>query len=224
MRLYPLALVAGLLPIITIHISYLWAASNGHVEWCIPYIDSCTSISATGRSPPESYLFKALMIPSAMFLAAYWWYSCHWLVALGCTARKRRMILLAIAIAASVGLIVYSVMLGSIGENYRLHRRIGVTTFFGLSYLAQLLITNLLGNTHLIRQRYSRWLQSLEISCLTVLLVGLTSIAISIIDDDLYHRIDDAFEWTINLLLCTHVVISALLWKKTGFSSKVELT
>jgi hypothetical protein len=224
MRLYPLALIAGLLPIITINICYLWAASNGHVEWCIPYIDSCASISATGRQPPESYLYKALMIPSAMVLAAYWWYSCHWLVALGCTARKRRMLVLAIAIPASIGLILYSVMLGSIGEDYRVQRRTGVIMFFGFTYLNQLLTTHLLGHTQLLRQAYSRWLKGLEIGCLAILLVGLTSIALLIIDDDWYHRTDDAFEWIFTLLLCAHVLTTALLWKKTGFRSRLELS
>jgi hypothetical protein len=68
MRLFPLAYAAGLMP------------------WCIPYIDSCTSISATGREPPAFFVFKALMIPAAMLLMAYWLLNARWLRQLGCVS------------------------------------------------------------------------------------------------------------------------------------------
>ncbi len=224
MRLYPLALIAGLLPIITINISYLWAASNGHVGWCIPYIDSCASISATGRQPPESYLFKALIIPSAIVLAAYWWVFCRWLVALGCRARKRRMLVQTIAVAASAGLSLYCVMLGTIGEGYQLQRRTGVIMFFGFTYLNQLLTTRLLSHTPLLRRSYNRWLQGLQIGCLAILLVGLTSITLLLVNADWYYRTDNAFEWSFTLLLCVHLLATGMLWKKTGVRCRLELS
>jgi hypothetical protein len=217
MRLYPISLAAGLLPLTTIHICYIVAASNGHVDWCIPYIDSCTSISATGREQPEYYLFKALMIPSALILVAFWWLSCQWLVTLGCKARKRRSALLCIGFIASIGLILYSVMLGSIDDAHRLSRRIGVTTFFGMTYLAQLLLIYLLANTRNLKIRYLPWLRVLESLAMTVLIVGIASVVLSIYDYELYKRTDNAFEWTFTLLLCLFAVVNAVLWKKTNF-------
>ncbi len=50
--LHRLVWVCALLPFITTHASYLIAASHGHVEWCIPYWDASTSISATRRQMP----------------------------------------------------------------------------------------------------------------------------------------------------------------------------
>jgi len=217
MRLYPLSLAASLLPLATIHVCYIWAATNGHVDWCIPYIDSCVSISATGRKTPEYYLFKALMIPSALIFVAYWWLSCRWLVTLGCSAHKSRSTLFCIGIIASIGLILYSIVLGSIGDTYRLQRRIGVTTFFGMTYLAQLLLTYLLGKTSNLCTQHRPWLRIMERVSITILIVGMSSVALSIYDYELYKSTDNAFEWVFTLLLCLHVTITAAMWKKTNF-------
>lgn len=72
MRLFPLAYAAALLPLFAIHLCYVIAAAAGHVDWCIPYVHSCASISATGRKPAEFFVFKALMLPATVLIAAYW--------------------------------------------------------------------------------------------------------------------------------------------------------
>lgn len=221
--LYPLGILASLLPLLTIHLSYIWAASNGHVDWCFPYIQSCTSISATGREPPEYYLFKAMMIPSAVFIAAYWWFSYQWLDALGCQAKRRRKIVLVLGLIACVGLILYSVMLGSIGDIYRLQRRIGVTTFFGLTYLAQLLITYLLSKTDIVHSQLKTGFICLQITSWSLLIMGLSSVALSAYDENYYDSVEDAFEWSFTLLLCVYVFITALMWKKTNFAYSINV-
>ncbi len=68
-RIVPL--LAALLPFFAVHVTFLVAASYNLVDWCNPYLDSCTSISATGRKPPASYLFRAMMLPSAVIMMAY---------------------------------------------------------------------------------------------------------------------------------------------------------
>ena len=61
-RLLPL--VTGLLPILAIHISLLVAINAGVIPACFPYIEGCTSISATGRYEPASFIFKPAMMSS----------------------------------------------------------------------------------------------------------------------------------------------------------------
>ena len=217
MKLYPLAFAAALLPLFTIHLCYVLAANSGHVDWCIPYIDSCTSISATGRKPPAFFVFKGLMIPAAVILLMYWYCSCYWLASLGCAARLQHRIILSITVVACLGLILYSVMLGAIGDIYQLQRRIGVTTFFGLSYIGQLLVTHRLSTLDTITRYHQRELTLLKSVSLVIMLIGIASIVFQAVDDDYYDTKEDAFEWTFTLLLCTHVLISAVLWKKTGF-------
>lgn len=214
--LYPLAYAAALLPLLTIHLCYLWAASLGHVAWCLPYLHSCTSISAVGRSPPEALLFKALMIPAAVVLALYWWASRLWLLQLGCRSRRRLAAIVALGLIACAGLILYSVVLGEIGDGYRLSRRTGVFAFYGLSYLALLLIAAALHELPM-PSASRRAGHALRINAGLMLAMGLLNTAIALWDEALSRRIEDAFEWVFTALLCCQVLITADLWRRTGF-------
>jgi hypothetical protein len=77
LRLLPL--ITGFAPIFAVHVSYLIGIRAGVLRACIPYIEGCTSISATGRYPPASFLFKSVMMPEAILLALYWLFSVAWL-------------------------------------------------------------------------------------------------------------------------------------------------
>ena len=79
MQIRAVPLLAALLPFFAVQFTYLVAAGHGLVDWCNPYIDSCSSISAAGRKPPASYLFRATMLPAAVFMMAYWWCNHAWL-------------------------------------------------------------------------------------------------------------------------------------------------
>ncbi len=220
MRLYPLAYLAALLPLVTINLCYLLAASHGHVDWCFPYIDSCTSISAAGRKPPEFFVFKGLMIPSAVLLLLYWLAGERWLAILAGTPQQRFHTLIILACVASVGLVLYSVMLGAIGDTYRFQRRIGVILFFGLSYFAQLLVNNRLSRIDIIQRNHRRLYRTLTVLSVLVLLMGLASVIWQVFDEDYYDTKEDAFEWTFTLLLCLHVLVTARLWQLTGYHTR----
>jgi hypothetical protein len=60
-----LPLIAGIVPFVGIHVCYVIAVKYGVLPACIPYVDGCTSISATGRYPPASFLFRAIELPVA---------------------------------------------------------------------------------------------------------------------------------------------------------------
>src|SRR4030067_2814682 len=140
MRLKSLALLTGILPIISANIAYLVAAQLGHLSWCIPYLDGCASISATGRQAPESLFFRATMIPAAVLMMAYWRLNYEWLLINGDRNSLAGVAMLWLGTTAAVFLVIYTVALGHIGEEYALPRRIGGTLFFGFSYLVQLLL------------------------------------------------------------------------------------
>ncbi len=217
MPLYPIAIAAGVIPLLTIHISYGWAASNGHVDWCIPYIDSCTSISATGRQPPESYFFKPMMTVTAMLLAVYWWLAYKWFTFLGYIHQRWLRWIIVLGWLSCLGLALYSFTLGLGGDTYRLQRRIGVSSFFGFGYLTQLLLVYALGKTTVIISQHRHLLVALEGLAVLILIIGITSVAISAYDDQLYHRLDDAFEWLFSLLLCLHIILTGEMWRRTGY-------
>lgn len=221
--LYPVAVAAALLPFVTVHLTYLVAAWLGHVPWCVPYLHSCSSISATGRLAPEYHLFKALMIPAAALLALYWGLCAVWLWALGCASTGRLRALLLLGLLAAAGLLLYSVMLGSIGPHYQLQRRIGITLFFGFSYLAQLLVMALAWRLPTLQAIAAAPLKAMWLPALAVLLLGLASVAIDAVDPMLFDRIDNALEWLLTLLLCAHLLLTAALWRRSGFSARLGI-
>ena len=223
MALYPLAILAGLLPLACIHITYVLAASHGQVPWCIPYIDSCTSISATGREPPAYFVFKAVMIPAAVVLMAYWLLNARWMLQLESRSQGWLRTLAVLGAIAGGGLIFYSVLLGAIGEEVRQWRHTGVLAFFGFTLLCQLIITRLLTQRRAIVAEYPRTLGALKTVIAVDLLVGLASLAIGFASPALYDRVNDAFAWNFTLLLCVHVLLTATLWRRTGFTLQLAV-
>jgi len=137
-----LALLVGLLPVIGINLSYMIAAATGAVPACIPYIDGCTSISATGRQPPASWLFKPALYASALAMVVFWLHAGRWLISLGEPSRHCRLALVWVGIIGALALAVYVYNLGIAGDVYKLMRRYGINIYFGFTYLAQLLLAN----------------------------------------------------------------------------------
>src|SRR5690606_2784339 len=115
-----------------------------------------------------------------------------------------RRALLGLGLCAAAGLLLYSVMLGSIGPQYQLQRRIGITLFFGFGYLAQLLLMAQAWHTPVLRRLAPRLLGWLWLPLLAVMLLGLGSVAVEAADPRLFDRVVDALEWQLVLLLCLH--------------------
>ena len=199
-----LAWVCALLPFVATHASYIIAASQGHVEWCIPYWDSCTSISATGRQMPEKLWFKLGMIPAAL-LTALFWRNLHTWFATTPVAHLRRAssAMLVLGMLAAMFLVLYTLALGEEGETSRFIRRTGVILAFALTYLAQLLATHLFGQY--ARETTDHPLiigqQRLMTLLLSLLGVGVVSVMLEGMLGEGYDRYEDGFEWIMALML-----------------------
>ena len=140
-RLLPL--ITGIVPMLAIHASYLIAIRAGILPACIPYLEGCTSISATGRYPPASFLFKSVMMPEAILMAAYWLFSVAWLRALERSAGRRGVggtTIAVFGVAGALFLIIYVTFLGSEGAVYDFMRRFGVYLYFLFTVVAQLIL------------------------------------------------------------------------------------
>lgn len=214
MKLYPLAIAAGLLPLVAIHLCYLLAAANGHVPWCLPYIDSCTSISAAGRYSPEFFVFKGLMIPAAVVIGLYWLGVAAWLRNLLPQTRRAAVAVLVLTWLACCGLILYSVMLGAIGDAYRMQRRLGVITFFTLTFCAQVIVAALLNSVSEIKSRSKRSVTGLWAIVALVFLSGVLALSVSAYDEALYDSMEYSLEWIVTLLLCLQPLLVAAIWAR----------
>jgi hypothetical protein len=205
------ALLAGVLPIVAIHGTYLVSAWQGHVPWCVPYFESCTSISATGRYGASFYLFKGTMIPAAVLLMFFWYLTAQWLRRLGDTGSAANTIFV-MGVVGAAFLIVYAVALGAAGDTMRLQRRVGVILYFTLTYLAQLVLVWRMGKV-ILEEPSRTWLLAL---CVTTLSIGITTVFLSVFMEN-YQEYEDAFEWILALLVHLYFLVLAGAWKRTGF-------
>ena len=129
---------AALVPLITINVTYLIAADLEHVRSCIPYFQGCASVSSTGREYPESLVFKAGFLPSALVLAIFW-HLCAQFLAIAGEPRTRLNALRVLGIAACVSLMTYALTLGQNDGWFPEARRAGIVGFTLCTFLAEVL-------------------------------------------------------------------------------------
>jgi hypothetical protein len=222
-----IALLAALLPFAAVHATYLLAAGHGLVDWCLPYVHSCTSISATGRHPPASYLFRATMLPSAVIMMAYWWLNHAWLQTLHRRAASRRSTanhwMLALGILACIGLILYVTVLGEEGDIWARQRRIGTVLFFSFTFISQLLLLIQLRQLQpQLAQVPRSLLQAMWLVCVALLCLGLLTLLLDAWNEAWYDTVEDAFEWGLSLLLQSNFLLGYFVWCKAGWSLRVQ--
>lgn len=205
-RIAFLALLLALLPTLAIHLNYLLAASEGSVPWCVPYWESCTSISATGRNGLAYYFFKATMLPVAGLYWLYWLAAQRTLSDFGYQGKA----IATLGTIAVIALVTYVLALGAVGDSFQLTRRIGIIFYFTFTYLCQLLILWQLNRLSIADP--SRNMQLVLL--LLILLIGLLTVVLDLVMSD-YGAIEDAFEWVIALLLHSNFLLAAWGWRAT---------
>jgi len=160
-RVWSLPLWAALLPLVTFNLCYVIAIAMDHVPACIPYISGCTSASSSGRLPPESWMFKAGMLPLVVLVQLVWWRCARFLECAG-TSRGRMSVLRSLGIAAALSLLLYTLTLGVAGDEFRTIRRIGINGFALSNFVAQLIFVVSYRHLHTGRTRaHWQWLAAL---------------------------------------------------------------
>ena len=192
-RLKQLAFVAGALPFVAIHASYLIAATEGYVDWCVPYWDSCTSISKTGREGIAYVWFKVTMIPAAVVIFLFWRQLYKWQSLSVFPANKALMI---VGCIGAVCLAIYTFALGEAGDLFRRQRQVGATVYFTFTYLAQLMLV-----AWLLRHGVkSFWRNYMLASCVACLVIGIISLVIEA--NTYWHDdVEDAIEWILAFII-----------------------
>lgn len=219
---YPIAALTGLglfvalWPLVVVHCAYAISIVEGHVLFCNPYWDGCTSISRAGRHGWANHLFKAALLPYTTLLGLYWWLNQRWLLASGGQGSR------AMLISGWVGvlfMIVYLTFLGTEGPAYQLMRRYGINFYFAATYLAQvLLIIQLRTATAAGPPPRPGWLvPGLSTMALAVLAMGLLFAAVDQgglpLDRD---RLQNSLEWTAALFMQLSILLTVLGWRAGG--------
>jgi hypothetical protein len=212
-RLFWIALAAWVLPVVAAHAAYCIAAAQHLVPWCLPYLEGCTSISRAARHGPASFVFKALMLPTAFVLALFWKYSSAWLAELAPERRRSRQAMLACGVIGAIFLILYVSFLGVEGTFYQWLRRYGVTVYFSFTVVAQMLLMSQLPGHVAVPLTLRRALVAL---CLIMLLLGLASIPLRNLFEDRNAAVN-AIEWCYALLMSTFFPLAGLAARRTRF-------
>lgn len=218
-----LPLIAGLIPIFTVFTCYWIAVHTAGVPSCNPFIDGCTSVSATGRHPPASYLFKATMLPQSILLAAYWLFSVAWLRALDAAAGVQRRSGTAIGIIGVTGalfLILYVTFLGTEQPFYEFMRRYGVYLYFALNVIAQLLLAyKVLPHARHLADTRLLLLTKLQLLLTWVpFLLGILNLILKAVLEQ-SRPAENRIEWVFAILMQVYFVISYFSWRETQFSA-----
>ncbi len=217
-----LPLVVFLFPLLAVNLAWWISTQAQAIPSCIPYLHGCASISAAGRGEPAIFMFRGAMIASAVLTMLFWVLASAWLRALAVPSAPRLRAMVLLGIGGSLFLIVYVVYLGTEGEAYRLMRRYGINFYFGLSYLAQVILAGYVW-------RYGKgwglspWLSRVMLlSCALLLLMGLASIPAK--DWALDRKaISNILEWNLSLLMVMFYGFSQLAFQKTGFQVKTQV-
>ena len=223
MNIAIIPLLTALLPIAGVNIGYIIAASLDHVPTCFVYFEGCTTISSTGRIAPESLWFRATIIPCAVLMIICWRLIGGWLQCIEKESYKGSAIIQTLGILAGAFLILYTVALGFTGPEYAIQRRIGVTLFFGLTFLAQLILSQRLWNfANKNPKIYPIKLARLKIIlCWFLLIAGLISIPISNFIGT--NKPQNIVEWNFAILMYSYFLLVYWGWRATGFKARLTV-
>ena len=213
-----LPLLAGVLPLIAMFGAFAIGVAAGTLPDCNPIIDGCRSISATGRQPPGSFLFRAIMMPQAVILAFMWYLSCQWLRQLPPgIGRGRETAILVAGIVNPVALIIYVTFLGTSEPIYEFMRRVGIYFgFLGIA-VAQLLIALALMRTEL------RSLAKIMLGLIFVVFgIGILNLVLkaTLADPD---PAENRIEWIASILLQAWFFVLLIAWRRTDAHFSVRL-
>jgi len=218
-----LPLIAGIIPFVGVHVCYVIAVKHGFLPACVPYVDGCTSISATGRYPPASFLFRAIELPFAAILLVIWYFTVEWLRAL----RPGLSITAAVAILVSGGagalaLVVYVTFLGTEEPFYEFMRRFGIYGYFVGTVLAQLFVALSLRNArNEVLGKLPDVLLWLSLSPFALGLLNLAQKAV--LAHAMADPLENSIEWFASTLMQAYFVVLFFAWARTGFDVRVRL-
>jgi len=192
---------------------------------CFPPLDGCYSISATGRKPPGSFLFRALMLPHALLLAFLWYLTVLWLRALDVGLRRSTATAIMIwGIIGALALVVYVTFLGTREPIYEFMRRTGIYFAFLGTALAQLLVA-------LALVRISKAMQNQRLLKAARILLTLCAVAFGLgilnsvlravlIDTDVS---ENQIEWIASILMQIYFLVLFNTWRSTDMTALVRV-
>lgn len=218
-----LPLIAAVVPFIGVTASYGIAVHYDLVPSCTPYIDGCTSISATGRYEPASFLFRAVQMPLGVLHIAIWLLSIEWLKAMGHRSHTAQNLVLYSGLVGGISLIIYVTFLGTQQPFYEFMRRFGIYGYFLGAAVAQLTLALALLKVHSKTARFDGYRQGTLLVWLAALpfALGILNLVLRALLDD-PDAWENRIEWVAALIMQLYFLFLWNAWRVTGFRAKVD--
>ncbi|MGI9248611.1 MAG: hypothetical protein ACR2QI_06320, partial [Woeseiaceae bacterium] len=196
--------------------------NNDVLPSCIPYLDGCTSVSATGRYMPGSLVFRSVMLPQSVLLLFLWYLSAQWLRAIAPSSRAPGAIVVA-GVAGALALVLYVTFLGTKAPFYEFMRRFGIYFYFLGTATAQLtLAIALLGHA---KRTATSSMRRLAIAMLWLcgmpFALGVLNLVLKAVLDNPDFA-ENRIEWNSALLMQGYFIVLYVAWRTTRFSVIVK--
>jgi hypothetical protein len=211
---------AAVVPLVTVNVCYLVAIGLDHLPACIPYLTGCTSVSSTGRIAPESLIFRAGMLPSALIVALFW-QRCATFLRLGGQSGSRPGTLQVLGVIAALSLVIYAVTLGFEDNAYRQLRRAGIIGFALSTFTAEVSLIIFYRPMRIATtEKLWRWLIVL---CVALPLLSIAS-EVAKWAGAPRHGANNTVAWNAFLVASAYYAVVARIWWQHGFSSQFTIT
>jgi hypothetical protein len=218
-----LPLLAGLMPFTAMCGAFGIGVAYEVLPPCNPFLDGCVSISATGRKPPGSFLFRAIMLPYSIVLGFLWYFTAAWLRALQRdTTQSSILVLLISGYVGASALVVYVTFLGTSEPVYEFMRRTGI--YFGFLGTG---VAQLTASLALLRVSRAVTWPGLKRQARVLLTISWALFGMGILNIVLKSILEDAdnsenrIEWIAALFMQIHFLIMYRVWRMTGFNASV---
>ena len=219
--LWVLPLLAGLLPIIAALTALRLSIEMGLVPPCNPLLDGCVSISRAARHDLPNYIFRAIILPTAVLQTMTWILCAAWLKQMDTHTRTLLRVLPWLGVLAGLVLIIYGTFLGTEGLMYRFLRRQGITFYFGFTFICMVMASGSLwrlahtGQTALP----ARFAWILPAACAVTLAVGFIQAfgPLFLNSEDLKDRLGNLMEWYAGISFSLFFFALSWLWQRARF-------
>lgn len=205
------------MPLIAMFGAFAIGVSSEVLPDCNPIIDGCRSISATGRRPPGSFLFRAIMLPQGILLAFVWYLSLLWLRSLRSDLGRGVQGGLAVAgIVNAIALIVYVTFLGTSEPIYEFMRRTGI--YFGFLGMA---VAQLLVAAAMLRTKLNSLARLMLAISAFVFAIGVLNLVLkaTLPDPD---PAENRIEWIASIMMQAWFFVLFAAWRRTGVEFSVR--
>ena len=221
--LWPLPLLAGLLPAMATLIALQLSISLELIPACNPFFEGCVSVSRAARHDLPNTVFRAVVLPAAALQGLTWMLCRTWLVELGAPRERWLRHLAWIGITAAIFLVLYGAFLGTEGRAYRLLRHYGTVVYFGFTGLSMLIAGDAIHRAARHWPALTRTRLDLALFALlaALLIAGLINVFVGLLfDAETKDRIENVAEWWCGAILSIVFLLLAWLWRRSNFRAR----